>query len=97
MNKKTSEEYNIESDKYIRDSGVQGGKIIGEKLALLAFIIGIPILTIGIYSLFNMLFGFGFPMNTATIILVLLAIVGGLLMTIGGYTIYRAKHVKICK
>jgi uncharacterized membrane protein len=94
MNKKTSEEYNIESDKYIRDSGVQGGKITGEKLALGCFIIGIPMLTIGMWSIFNMLFGFGFPMNMATIILVLLAIVIGLLLIIGGYTIYRAKHVK---
>jgi hypothetical protein len=29
MNKDLSEVYNIESDKNIRDSGIQGGKIIG--------------------------------------------------------------------
>lgn len=40
INKDISEEYNIESDKNLRESGVQGGKIIGEKLALGSFIIG---------------------------------------------------------
>jgi hypothetical protein len=94
MEKKTSEEYNIESDKYIRDSGVQGGKIIGEKLALGCFIIGIPFLIMGLIVLFNMLFGFGFPTNKATIIAALLLTFIGLLLTIGGYTIYRVKHVK---
>ena len=98
MNKKTSEEYNIESDKDIRDSSVQGGKIIGEKLALFAFIIGIPLFTIGIYSLFNILFGSGFPKDMPIILVLFspqsLAIVIGLLAIIGGYAIYRAKHVK---
>ena len=43
MNKKTSEKDNtvIMSDKYISESGVQGGKIIGEHIALGSFIIGI--------------------------------------------------------
>ncbi|HUS99127.1 MAG TPA: hypothetical protein VMY59_02270 [Candidatus Thermoplasmatota archaeon] len=94
MNKEKSEDYNIELDRSIRDSGVQGGKIIGERLPLGSFIIGIPLLIIGLYALFSMLFGFGFPTNTATIILVLLVIVIGLLSIVGGYSIYRAKHVK---
>jgi hypothetical protein len=94
LNKEKSEDYNIELDKNIRDSGVQGGKIIGEKLALGAFIIGIPFLIMGLYALFNMLFGFGFPTNTADIIAALLFTVIGLLLIIGGYFIYRSKHVK---
>jgi len=94
MNNKTSENYNIESDKYIRESGVQGGKVIGENLALGSFIFGIPFLIMGLYALFSMLFGFGFPTNTAGIIGALLIIVIGLLLIIGGYNIYRAKHGK---
>jgi len=93
-NKEISEEYNIELDKDIRDSSVQGGKIIGEKLSLGSFIIGIPFLIIGLYALFNMLLGFGFPTNTADIIAALLVTVIGLLLIIGGYSIHRAKHVK---
>ena len=96
MNKKTIKEDRtvIMSDKYISESGVQGGKIIGEHLALGSFIIGIPLLTIGIYALLNILFGWGFPTNNAIIILVLLVFIIGLLMTIGGYSIYITKNVK---
>jgi hypothetical protein len=86
--------YTIELDKSMRDSGVQGGKIIGEKLSLGCFIIGIPLFIIGMYALFSMVFGFGFPMNTATILLVLFVIVIGVLSIIGGYSISRAKYVK---
>lgn len=84
----------MELNKNIRDSGVQGGKIIGEKLSLGAFIIGIPFFIIGLYVLFNMLFGFGFPTNTANIIAASLVTVIGLLLIIGGYSIYRTKHAK---
>ena len=94
MNKEKVEDYKIELDKNIRDSGVQGGKIIGEKLSLGSFIIGIPLLIIGLYALISMLFGFGFPMNTANIIAALLVTVIGLLLIIGGYSIYRTKHIK---
>lgn len=96
MNKKTAKEDRtvIMSDKYISESGVQGGKIIGEHLALGSFIIGIPLLTIGTYVLLNILFGWGFPTNNAIIILVLLVFIIGLLMTIGGYSIYITKNVK---
>ncbi|MCJ7570671.1 MAG: hypothetical protein MUO82_02175 [Candidatus Thermoplasmatota archaeon] len=94
MVKKTSENYNIESDKYIRESGVQGGKIIGENLALGSFIFGIPFLIMGLYALISMLFGFWSPINTAGIIGALLLTFIGLLLIIGGYFIYRVKHVK---
>ncbi|MEA3458079.1 MAG: hypothetical protein U9R21_05315, partial [Candidatus Thermoplasmatota archaeon] len=76
-------------DKDIKEAGLQGGKVIEDKLALFSFIIGIPMLIIGLYGLFSMLFGFGFPMNMAIIILVLLVNAIGLLLIIGGYFIYR--------
>ena len=96
MNKKTKTKDNtvIMSDKYISESGVQGGKIIGEHIALGSLIFGIPLLTIGTYALLNILFGWGFPTNNAIIILVFLVIIIGLLMTIGGYSIYITKNVK---
>ena len=95
MNKKTSKGDNtvIMSDKYISESGVQGGKTIGEHIVLGSFIAGIPLFLIGLCALFSMLLGL-FPTNTAIIILVLLVIVIGLLMIIGGYSIYITKHVK---
>jgi hypothetical protein len=86
---KTRIERDVVFSKDIKESGLQGGKVIGDKLSLLAFIIGIPMLIMGLYSLFSMLFGFGFPVNMATIILVLLANAIGLLLIIGGYFIYR--------
>jgi len=96
MNKKTTKEDNtvIMSDKYISESGVQGGKIIGDNIALASFIIGIPLLTIGVYAIVNILFGWGFPTNSAILILVLLVFIIGLLMTIGGYSIYITKNVE---
>ena len=92
MNKKTSKTV-IMSDKYLSESGVQGGKVIGEHIVLGSFIGGITFLLIGLYALFSMILGF-FPTNTAIIILVLLVTVIGLLLIIGGYSIYRTKHVK---
>jgi len=96
MPKKTSKEDNtvIMSDEYLSESGVQGGKIIGDKLVLGCFIMGIPFLIIGLLALFNMLFGLGFPTNTAIIILALVLTAMGLLLTFAGCTIYRTKHVK---
>src|SRR4030043_299747 len=98
MNKKTSEEYSIESDKDIRDSGIQGGKVIGKNLALFAFVIGIPLFTIGIVSLFYTLFVTGFPEDWPIILYIFspqsLAVIIGLLAIMSGYIIYRAKHVK---
>ena len=95
MNKKATKGDNtvIMSDEYISESGVQGGKVVGEHLSLGCFVIGIPLLVIGIYGLINMLLGWGFPTNNAIIILVLLVMVIGLLSVIGGYNIYRTKHV----
>ncbi|UCD13311.1 MAG: hypothetical protein JSW60_07070 [Thermoplasmatales archaeon] len=91
MNKKNTV---IMSDKYLSESGVQGGKIIGEHIVLGSFIIGIPFLIIGLVALIGMLFGLGFPTHTAGIIIALLVTVIGLLFVIGGYNIYRNKHVK---
>lgn len=96
MNKKTSEEDNtaIKSDEYLSESGVQGGKIIGEHLALGCFIIGIPFLIIGLYGLFSMLFDLRFPSYIANIILAILVTVIGLLFIISGYSIYKTKQHK---
>jgi hypothetical protein len=94
VRKKNSEGYINERDEYISESGIQGGKVIGEKLALGSLILGIPLFVIGIFSLLNMLLGFGFPVNDANIIAVLLAIVIGLLLIFGGCTIHKIKSVK---
>ena len=96
MNKKTSKEDNtiIKSDKYLSESGVQGGKIIGEHLSLGCFIMGISFFIIGLYALINMLFGFGYPTYTAIVIGVLLVFVIGLLLIIAGYSIYETKHAE---
>jgi hypothetical protein len=92
MNKKTSEKDNtvILSDKYISESGVQGGKIIGEYIVLFSFLFGIPFFIMGLF----LLFGFGFPPNTAVIIGALLFFVIGLLLIIGGYFMYKDKHAR---
>ena len=86
---KTRVERDIIMHKDIKEVGLQGGKVIGDKLSLLSFIIGTPLLIIGLYAIFNMLFGFGFPINMATVILVILVNIIGLLLIIGGYFIYR--------
>jgi len=89
----------ILSDEYLSESGVQGGKILGEHLALGCFIFGIPLLLIGLYGLIIMLFGNGYHTNTTNIVLMLVAppvivVVIGLLLIISGYFIYRDKHGK---
>ena len=85
---KTRVERDIKFSKDIKKAGLEGGKAIGNNLSLLSFIIVIPLLIIGIYAIISMLFGFGFPINMATIILVFLVNAIGLLMIIGGYFIY---------
>jgi hypothetical protein len=92
MNKKTSRTV-IMSDKYLSESGVQGGKIIGEHIVLGSFIGGFTFLILGLYAVFSILLGFS-STNTAIIILVIVVNVIGLLLIIGGYSIYRTKHVK---
>jgi len=96
MNKKTSKKDNtvIMSDKYLSESGVQGGKVIGDHIVLGSFIFGVSFLIIGLYSLINIFLGWGFPTHAAGIIVALLVTVIGLLLVIGGYNIYRTKHIK---
>ena len=84
----------IMSDEYLSESGVQGGKIVAEHIVLGSIIFGFTFLIIGLFALFDMALGFGFPTNTAMIILVIVVIAMGLLLIIGGYFIYRYKHVK---
>jgi hypothetical protein len=86
---KTKIERDIRMHEDIKVSGLQGGKIIAEKLSLFSFILGIPLLLIGLYGFFSMILDLGFPMNTATIILVMVVISLGSLFTLGGYCLYR--------
>jgi hypothetical protein len=96
MNKKTSKENHtvIMSDKYIAESGVQGGKVVGDHLALGSLIVGIPMLIMGLFALISMYFGFGFPTHTAGIIAALIVTAIGVLLVIGGCSIYKTKNVK---
>ena len=95
MEKKKPWKNKIERDIILHDdirvSGLQGGKILGHKLSLFSFIMGIPLLVTGVYGLCSMVFGLGFPMNTAIFILVMVVIALGSLFTLGGYLLYK-KH-----
>lgn len=93
MRKKIDKKDNtvIMSDNYISESGVQGGKVLGEHIVLGSLIIGLPLILIGLYAIFSMILG-TFPTNTAILILVILVTVIGVLMTIGGFSIYITKH-----
>ena len=85
---KTKVERDIIMHEDIKVSGLQGGKALGDNLALFSFIMGIPLLLIGLYGLFNMILDLGFPMNSATLILVFIVLSLGSLFTIGGYFLY---------
>jgi hypothetical protein len=93
MNKKTLKNDNtvITSDKYLSESGVQGGKAIAEHIVLGSFIFGIPFFILGLTALICIILGYIYPINTAIIIGALLVTVIGLLLVIGGYNIYRTK------
>ena len=86
------------SDEYLMESGVQGGKIIAEKLVWGYFLIGIPLFAIGIFSWFYMVFVSGVPSDWPIVLYILnpqtLATIIGLILIIGGYFVYRDKHVK---
>jgi len=86
---KTKIERDIIMHDDIRVSGLQGGKVIANKLALFSFIMGLPLLLIGLYGLFSMILDLGFPINNAILILVSVVISLGSLFTIGGYFLCR--------
>ena len=73
----------------MRVSGLQGGKVLGDHLALFSFLMGIPLTVTGVYGVLALVFDLGFPMNNATIILVLVVLSLGCLFTIGGYLLSR--------
>jgi len=73
----------------MRVSGLQGGKVLGDHLALFSFLMGIPLTVTGVYGVLALVFDLGFPMNNATIILVLVVLSLGCLCTIGGYFLSR--------
>ena len=86
MSKKTSSKDNtiIMSDKYLTESGTQGGKTLGDNLSLFSFVIGIPLLLVGLFGILSILFNSSFESNNAIIILVVLVTIMGSLMTLGG-------------
>lgn len=94
MNKKPSEGKRsvITSDKYLSESGIQGGKVLGEHISLGSFIVGIPFFIIGLIALIGMLFNLGFPTNSAIILGSVLITIIGLLLVLGGYHTYKTKH-----
>ncbi len=96
MTKNTSKKAKgvLMSDKYISESGVQGGNVLSDHISLLSFIIGIPFLIIGVITLIGIFFDFGFQTNAAIIIGAFLITIIGFLLVIGGYFIYKDKHVK---
>ena len=81
-------------DKYISESGVQGGRVIADHISLLSFILGIPFLLIGVISLIGIFFDLWFQSNLAIILGAVLITIIGLLLVIGGYFIYTDKHVE---
>ena len=85
---KTKVERDIIMHEDLKESGLQGGKVIGNNLSLFSFIIGIPLLILGIYGLI-LLLGFGYDLYLANIILIILVFIIGALLTIGGYFIHR--------
>ncbi len=91
---KTQVERDIIMHEDIEESGLEGGKVIAEKLALLSFVLGIPLLAVGLWALSSMILGLGFPVNNATIIMGLLVMVIGLLLVTGGFFLYRDKHLR---
>ena len=97
MNKQSSEvdKTVVMSDEFLNESGLQGGKIIGEHLALGSLIVGIPFFLMGLYVLVNIFLDLGFPTNTAIIIGGVLIFIIGVMLIIGGFLIYTGKHTKI--
>ena len=85
---KTKVERDIIMHEDLKESGLQGGKVIGNNLSLFSFIIGIPLLILGIYGLI-LLLGFGYDLYLANIILIILVFIICALLTIGGYFIHR--------
>jgi len=86
---KTKIERDIIMHEDLKVSGLQGGKVIGNNLALFSFLIGIPFILVGLYAVFSMILDLGFPVNPATIILVLVILSIGGLSTIAGYFLWK--------
>jgi hypothetical protein len=86
---KTKIERDIIMHEDIKESGLQGGKVVGDKIALFSLIFGIPLLIVGLYSLISMIFNLGFPVNSATIILALVVTSLGCLGIFSGYTLNK--------
>ncbi len=100
MDKKTSETDRtvIRSDEYVRESAVQGGKIIAEHLAFGCILFGVPLSIIGLLSLVYMVCISGVPQDTPLVLLLfsphtLLLIIGSSFI-LSGYVMYHERHGK---
>lgn len=81
------------SDKYLSESGLQGGKVLGKHMYLVCFVLGIPFLGIGLIALVGIAFEFGFPSNSAFVLAsVLITVIGGLLV-FSGYSLCQSKEL----
>ena len=89
---KTKVERDIQHSEDVRVSGLQGGKVLGDHLALFSLIMGIPFLLIGLYAIIGIIFDLGVPNNSAVLILSLVVLAIGVLFTIGGILLYRDKY-----
>ena len=86
MNKETPKDNTvIMSDEYLSESGLQGGKALGDNLSLFSFVVGVPLLLLGLFGIYSIFFNSSFESNLAIIILVVLVTIIGALMTMGGY------------
>jgi len=96
MAKKSSKNHRavIMSDKYISESGVQGGKAIADHITLASYIIGIPFLLLGVYAITSIIFNLGFPRHAAGVIAAVLVFVIGLLLVVGAYNIQKTRLEK---
>lgn len=88
MNEKKSNKKQVvvTSDNYISESGLQGGKILGNHISLASFVGGIPLCIIGLIALIGITLNLGFPSNSAVIIASVVVTVIGLLLIIGGFS-----------
>lgn len=80
------------SDKYLSESGLQGGKVLGIHLWLVCLVGGIPFFSIGVIALIGVVFEVGFPTNSAFVFAsVLLTVIGALLM-FSAYSLHYSKE-----
>ncbi len=76
------------SDKYLSESGLQGGKVLGIHMWLVCFVVGIPFFIVGLIALVGVSFEVGFPTNSAFVFASVLVTVIGALLIFSGYSLH---------